>query len=110
MLITKFPATFTAAFLVPPCAPAQTKTRLPEAGVTASPDEAQGHAQLVTSTGKKTDTPLCDLSVSVVVIPKEAWRAQSALPLDNAIYYAPGHSLFDMFPLPRLRAALFVNC
>ena len=47
MSITKFPAAFTAAFLVAPSAPAQTETRLPEVGVTASREEAQVQTPLV---------------------------------------------------------------
>ena len=31
------------------------------------------------------------------------------LPLDDAISYASSPSMFDMSPLPRLRAALFAN-
>ena len=35
--------------------------------------------------------------------------AQSALPLDETICCASSPSPFDMFPLSRLRAALFAN-
>lgn len=78
-------------------------------GVTASREEAQGQTQLVTSTEAKTAAPLRELAASVVVIPKEILRAQSALPLDDAISCASSPSMFDMSPLPRLRAALFAN-
>lgn len=109
MLISKFPAVSAAAFLVAPCALAQTETRFPEVGVSAPRAGAQGYTLLVTSTGPKTATPVREPAASVVVIPNEMLRAQSALPLDDAIYYASSPSLFDMSPLPPLRAALFVN-
>ena len=80
MSVTKFSPAFAAAFFGVPCAHAQAETRLPELGVTASRDEAQGYSPLVTSTGAMTDTPLRDLPVSVVVISKEGLRARRAVP------------------------------
>ena len=109
MLISKFPAASGATFLVVPCALARTETRLPKVGVGAPRAGAQGYTPLVTSTGAKTAAPLHELAAPAVVIPKEMLRAQSALPLDDAIYYASSPVLFDMFPLPGLRAALFAN-
>ena len=50
MSIIKFPAAVAAAFPVAPRAPAQTETRLPEVGVTASLDEAQGYTALARRT------------------------------------------------------------
>lgn len=76
MSITKFPSAFAAAFLGVRYALAQAETRLPEAGVIAWRDEAQAYTPVDTSTGAKIDTHLCDLPVSVVVIPKEVPRAK----------------------------------
>lgn len=47
MSVTKFPSAFAAAFLGVRYALAQAETRLPEAGVIAWRDEAQGYTPLV---------------------------------------------------------------
>lgn len=75
MSITKFPPASAAAFLGVPYVLARAETRLPEVSVIACRDEAQSYGAVDTPTGAKTGTLLCDLPVSVVVIPKEAPRA-----------------------------------
>lgn len=100
MLVSKFSTASVTAFLVAPYALAQTETRLPEVGVSAPRAGAQGYTPPVTSTGAKTAAPLRAPAAPGMVVPKEMPRAQSALPLDDAINYASGPSLFDMSPLP----------
>ncbi len=76
MSITKFPAASVAAFLLAPCAHAQTETRLPDVGVIAPCEGAQGYVPPVAFTGAKPAAPLDELAAPVVVIPKEAPRAK----------------------------------
>ena len=107
MLVWKISAASAAAFLVAPSVLARSETRLSEEGVSAPRARARGYTSLVTSTGARTAAPLCAPATPWVEIPKEMPRAQSALPLDDAICYASNP--FDMFPLPPPRTALFAN-
>jgi len=109
MLVSELSAAFTAAIVVLPRARTQTETRLPGAGIGALPAQAQGHPLFVISTGARMATSLREPAGSVVVIPNEMLRAQSALRLDDAIRCASSFSMSEFSSLPALRAALFVN-
>ncbi len=91
MLVSKFSAASAAAFLVAPCALAQTETRLPVVGVSTPRAGAQGYTLLATSTGPRTVTPAREPAASVVVIPNETQRATRAA--------AGGHDLLHVQPL-----------
>ena len=109
MLVSNFSVASAAGFPVAPCALARTETRLPAVGATPRTG-VQGYTQLVTSTGPRTATPVRQPAASVpLAIPNEMLRAQSELPLDDAIHCTSSPSQFDMSPFPRLRTALFAN-
>ncbi len=107
MLVSKFCAAFAAAFLVAPSVLARTETRLSEEGASASRARAQGSTSPVTSIGARTAAPLRAPATPWVEIPNEMLRAQSALPLDDAICYASNP--FDMFPLPPCAPRFLAN-
>ena len=105
MSITKFPAAFAAALFIVPRARSD-RNSLARGG---RQRHAQGSTRLYPAC-HQTATPLREPVASMVAIPKEMLRAQSALQPYDSIHNVSCPSTFDWCPLPSLLTALFFNC